>query len=224
MNRDELRFEIFSSLKEVDEKFQAEHEELVSSFLDSFCKAYNAFEEIDESDIDKQFATVEMYIFNSLNNLLVSFSLLLSGFLVPSGNLMRNFGESIALSLLCSSYNLHYYKTISKTPTQYPYQKVLTYLLKNQNIKELNLVKAGVDKLACITRQYNNYSHASVFSMGSIFNFSKSGKVYLGAFYDHSKSKVYKKELRIRISACALIENVIPVPINNLRLTKKRQT
>ncbi len=51
---------------------------------------------------DQRAAWVEMFLFAAFNSVLTSAHLLLSGFLIPSGNLMRQFGEACAIAMLAS--------------------------------------------------------------------------------------------------------------------------
>src|SRR5690242_15037331 len=65
--------------------------------------AYNTWIEFDRSvAYDPRTAMVATFCYTAVNSLLTSLHLLVSGLVVPSGNLMRHYGEAVAMALLCS--------------------------------------------------------------------------------------------------------------------------
>ena len=74
--------------------------------------------------------------------------------------------------------------------------------------------KFGVDETAAreinkIRKFYDNYSHPSLLSLTSLYQFDETKQLFMGASFDNAKIPQYKKEINIRINLANLISNII---------------
>jgi len=137
--KDELTEKDFRKLVLVSNtKMRKKFKDSFSNEIESFIKAvfltYKSWKLIDEScKGDKQKSHTSAFLFNAINNLVNSSNLLISGYLVASGNLMRHFMESSAMAILVSSKNLGYSKRFEKDGNKFPVHKSLILVSKDWN-------------------------------------------------------------------------------------------
>ena len=103
MITDDIKEELFSDHKTILEKFYTLYKETIDNFISEFEKYFRIIDNFEIDLSNKKAVLVKAYLFNALNSLLSSTRLLLIGQLIPSGNLMRNYSESIAITLLSLS-------------------------------------------------------------------------------------------------------------------------
>jgi hypothetical protein len=211
MTRISLHRELFASGRSIRKQFKEAFPELVARFLDSYLSAFEALKSFKRDKKSRRDATIEIFLLGAFNSLLVSTKLLYQGLLVPSGNMMRHLDESIALALLCSTTKLDVFDRIQRDPATFAFHDCIRLLSTDRARKYLGLEKSGLDKNRGIHKLYDRYSHATVFSMSPLYNYSKGNKPVLGAFYDGGKHFAYEKEMKLRCSACGYLENAIQV-------------
>ena len=102
---DEIVKEIFHDNLEIINEFSNHFSEEILNFAEAFSAAYKKYMELNhllKNTEDKQKAYVGGITYLLLDNLLTSVKLFIMGFEIPSGNLMRQVIESLALATLCS--------------------------------------------------------------------------------------------------------------------------
>ena len=203
--------ELFSSNDSVKKKFQAEYGALLSQFAQGYLCAFDELKSFKRDKNDPRHASIEMFLLAAFNSILISTKLLILGLLVPAGNLMRHFAEAIAIAILCSSKHLDIHDRVRKESKTFPYHDALKILSKPNTVKLLQLDSKGVEQNKNVNNLYDKYSHASVFSLSSFYDFGKSNKPTLGVFFDEGKRFAYEKELKGRLSACILLQNAIEI-------------
>jgi len=175
----------------------------IEQFIRSIFQVYERIAKLDSTvPQTMRSAWARMFLYYAFNNLVTSFHFLVSGFIVPSGNLIRQYGESIAMALLCSHPLINIFDRFNSDPTKFPVHKALSIASQKQNARLLNLNRGGWQGFQEITKWYDYYSHASPISIAHLHPFDKPDQMVIGCEYDPVKVGFYKDEIRRRISAC----------------------
>lgn len=201
--REQISKFIFSGDQKTRNHFIQHFGTEIELFTDAIVVAYQRIMKL-ESTVPHTIrsAWVWMFLFYAFNSLLTSFHLLISGFIVSSGNLIRQYGESIAMALLCSQSLIKVFDRFNSDQGQFPIHKALSMVRQKQNTRLLNLNRSGREGFEEITKRYDYYSHASSLSIAHLHPFDKPDQMVIGCEYDPVKVGVYKDEIRRRISAC----------------------
>lgn len=198
---------ILKNNKKILEEFERVFEKEIKVFVGEIFGAYKLYKKIDEQyGNSDQGMYIAAYLFNAINNLASSFNLLISGYLIPAGNLMRHFTESSAMAILSS--NKDYLERVKKEGNKFPVQKSLDYVAKHK--KKFNIDSKGWTSFNNLMKKYHLYSHASLFSIATSFVHSRYGEGYvnIGSFFDSGKLDVYRIEIRRRIDAVKSLKNI----------------
>ena len=102
---DEIVKELFHDNSEVLNEFSGRFSKELLEFAELFSEAYKTYLELNHIIKDtenKQKAYVSGLTYLLLDNLLTSVKLFIMGYEIPSGNLMRQVIETVALATLCS--------------------------------------------------------------------------------------------------------------------------
>jgi hypothetical protein len=226
---DEIISEIFHDNSDVLNKFYTNFSKELQEFAQLFTEAYKKNLELDQlvkNTENKQKAYVSAITYLLLDNLLTSVKLLVLGYDIPSGNLMRQVIESIALASLCSTKekiqikikgktkNIHFYTSFVNHKSEAQSHFALKYL--EDNYIKLNIKKRAIDSLKKTRQLYHNFSHPGEMSLSSLVSFEQRGKIYICGGFDHGKIKQYKIEIMLRISLCKILPNFFQGLINNV--------
>lgn len=197
-------------------QFMIAFSDKIEKFVDKIFDTYHVFKKIDQKcKGDKRRSFTAAFFYNALNSLIVSFNLLISGYLVPSGNLMRHFAESLATALLVSSEELNVLERVENN--QFPVHRSLDWINRKKVASKLQINKKRLEKFRqVIKNNYNDYSHASLFSLANVFYFDQNATV-LGAVYDPGKKKGYEIEIEQRLRAIASLKNAMEEYIRRLK-------
>jgi len=208
LDKSDFRKKIFSCNNKMRKKFKKTFHSEIGRFLDAIFRAYKACKSIDEKCRgDKQRSYIAAFLFNALNDLVCSFHFLISGYLVPSGNLMRHFVESSAMAILLSNRDLNYFERFEQEGNKFPVHKAMDYVSKN--VRKLKINLSNWHNFIEIGRFYDSSSHASAFALANMFHFSGKGTVIIGADFDPAKLMPYRKEIEGRINAANCLGNII---------------
>lgn len=94
---------LLSANEEAREPFVERFGAQVAEFAERACAAYEGFVQLDNEVLESErSAWARAFLYSGFNSLVTSFHLLASGLMLPAGNLMRSFSESMAMGLLCS--------------------------------------------------------------------------------------------------------------------------
>ena len=222
-SRSDLEDVLFADDEVVRARFRREFPEAVHHFLDEserICAQLRTF----GSDLspDLRAAWVEKFIFSAFNSLFVSCHLLISGFLVPAGNLMRHDAEASAMALLCSHHKIEVLRRFDQDPGNFPVHDAVRLVRNCRNAQLLKINAQGWASFEAISKWYDQYSHASVLSLATQTMLATPGCVILGGEFDVSKREVYRKELGLRVSAMARLCELAVAVQENVRVAQAK--
>lgn len=108
---------IFHDNKEIIDEFAKHFSSEILEFSEHYATAYKKYLELNrlvDKTENKQIAHVGAFTYLMLDSLLLSMKLFVLGYVIPSGNLMRQVVESVALTCLCSANDEIFIKKIKK--------------------------------------------------------------------------------------------------------------
>lgn len=223
--------ELFDEDKWVKDKF-AEHfsEDLMelSECLATVFAVYPRLSEAASEAATEQAAFVAGFIFGVIDDILVSTKILLSGKMMPAGNVMRQAIEGIALALLCSSSKLmiaigqnkkqvsiRYWEYVKRGDRLVESHKAIAQLELNR--ATLGVTEDSVARLKSAKKHYSQFSHPGLLGIASRASFGTEGQVYAGGHFDLDKLEGYKVEIGERIGLCSILPNLIDSLTNRIK-------
>jgi hypothetical protein len=225
--------ELFDEKKWVKDKFAEHFSQELLELAEGIANAFAVYPQLNDAAKaanTEQAALVEGFMFEVLDNLLVSTKILLIGLLMPSGNLMRQAVEGVALALLCSSkveleitsdkkkqkkVAVLYWECLKKSDPRVKSYKALNHLEDNQ--KTLGVTKDAVNRLEKAKTHYNYFSHSGLFGIASRVPRRTEEPLCVGGCFDSEKVEAYKQEIRERIGLCSILPNLIRGLVDSLR-------
>jgi hypothetical protein len=220
---DEIVKELFHDNSEVLNEFSDQFSKELLEFAESFSEAYKKYLELNHLIKDtenKQKAYVSGLTYLLLDNLLTSVKLFIMGYEIPSGNLMRQVIESVALTTLCSvkdkiristkdnkTKDIHFYTSFINHESEAKSFLALKHL--EANYGNLGINKDSIDALKKSRTFYHHFSHPGELTLSSMISFEKTGKSYICGSFDKGKIEQYKKEIVQRINFCKILPNII---------------
>ena len=228
---DEIVKELFHDNLEVLNEFSGRFSKEILEFAELFSEAYKKYLELNHlirETENEQKAYVAGLTYLLLDNLLTSVKLFIMGYEIPSGNLMRQVIESVALATLCSLKNKIQISTKkNKTKDIHFYTSFINHKKEAESFLALKHLEANYDSLGINehaisalkqTRTfYHHFSHPGEFSLASTISFKKTGKLFIGGSFDNGKMEEYKKELLLRLNFCKILPNIISGLIYNVK-------
>jgi len=227
----EIVKELFHENSEVLNEFSGRFSKEILEFAELFSEAYKKYLELNHLIKDtenRQKAYVSGLTYLLLDNLLTSAKLFIMGYEIPSGNLMRQVIESVALAILCSlkdkiqisikknkTKDIHFYTSFINHKFEAKSFLALKHL--DMNYDNLGINEDAINALKKSRTFYNHYSHPGGFSLASTISFEKPGKLFIGGSFDNGKMGEYKKELVQRINFCKILPNIIAGLIYRVR-------
>jgi hypothetical protein len=202
--------ELYTSNSVVRARFTWRFHRAVGRLSREFLAAYRQYQRHFRGPHSEREAAVRAYLLNAFNDVILSSNLLLQCSMVPSGNLMRQFIESISAALLFSSKAAGYFERFSEAPNDFQVNCLPLKLAEPETLSLLGLDPKWVENLKRIREFYHLYSHASAFSTSFMARLQPPYRIFIGSFFDNSKIKPYRIELIRRITACRLLGNVVP--------------
>ncbi|MBN2260293.1 MAG: hypothetical protein JW702_07095 [Clostridiales bacterium] len=205
-----LEYLIKTGNPEIREKFIEEFKEEIKVFIKNLSKAIILYKKFESQFREtQQEQLVSLFVFNSFNNLINSFHLFISGYSNASGNLNRQFIESIAMAILTAKNELDFFDRFMNEGNKFPVHKSLNYV--KRNIKHYKtLIKENWENLIKIHKSYNDHSHSSAFTLATPFDHDrKDGSVILGPIFVELRKSLYKKEILSYIQSIDTILNLL---------------
>ena len=217
LTNEEIRAIILSTNEDVRKQFLQYFGSEVDNFVSNLTRVYDRMRGMAARvPHDRRSAWADEFLFTAFNSLLTSFHLIISGFNVPSGNLMRHYAEAVAMALLLSHRQIDTFVSIDKDPQKFSVHKALDLVRKKRNARLLGIDGPGWLKFQELTSFYDQYSHPSVFAVSSGHSFSLSGYRQIGGEFDTAKLDAYRKEISLRISAGQRLYETVEVVENHL--------
>ncbi len=213
ISQQQMKEMLLSGNEETRQKFLESLGAEIDKFIRAVTLVFERFAELDDRlPKEERPAWVQMFLYSAFNSLLTSFHLLISGFTIPAGNLMRSWAEAIAMALLCSDERIKAVEALKTNPRKFPVHKALDMVKQKKNAQILDINKKGWDSFQRISAFFNDYSHSSVFSLANMAMLSQPGSlVPLGSGFDVDKVGNYRKEINLRISACKVMIDTMKV-------------
>lgn len=218
--RSDLEAVLFADNEIVRARFKEAFTDLIQQFLDQSDRVCGQLCRFGRFDIRE--AWVEKFIFSAFNNSFVSCHLFISGFMVPAGNLMRQYAEASAMALLCSHHSIDVLKRFHQDPTKFPVQDAVQLVRKRRNTDLLKINAQGWASFEAISKWYDKYSHASYLTFADQIVFATPGSIILGGKFDDGKSEAYRKELGLRVSAMEQLNKLSVAVHENVRAAQSK--
>lgn len=199
--------EVFTINAENRNQFMQYYYDETYSCIDELYNAYLSYRQIDLNQfVNEKVEYSAIYIYNAINLLVMSTNLLISGYMIASGNLFRQSMESILIGVLVSRSDLDkdYYNMLISEDRSFSATKVFDYIQKNAKV--LSIREKEFSEYREFRNFYHLYSHASLFSISNLFHYKEHGTV-LGVMFDEEKKSAYMKEINSRTSFAIFIQN-----------------
>lgn len=215
---EDLRGVLLGDNADVRAQFLNEFGQLVSDFLSAAYRTYGRLQAFGRSvALEHRAAWTQAFLFSAFNSSLTSCHLLISGFPIPAGNLMRHYGESCAMALLCSHRGINVFERLDADPTKFPVDSAIQIVRRRRNAQLLSVNTDAWSVFQSITRWYDDYSHATVFSLATQAKLSHQGQAFLGGGFDEFKRDSYRRELIIRVSSMDRLHDIINAVERNVK-------
>jgi hypothetical protein len=195
--------------------FQTQYSNELDEFVSLMAVAYDKWTEFDSLvSGDEELSHVSGLIYGAINFHAIAMHLLISGFLIASGNTQRQVLECIAMALLASKRNLGYLHRYAND--KFSTNKAIDLVIKKHKI--LNLNDTALKTIKTSRNFYNKFSHPTMMTVASHISLEKPGEMYFGASFDAGKMEGYKKEINGRVGLAKIIPNFINGVRNNLKI------
>ena len=187
---EQIRRALISDNGDVRERFRREFPSEIEVLAHELHRTYGRLRQFTKSvSVDKRAAWVEMFLLAAFNSVLTSAHLLLSGFLIPAGNLMRQFGEACAIAMLASHRKIKMLERLESDSSKVWAGKSVREVEQAENQELLGIDPDGWARFAKITHWYNRYSHASALVLASLNLFDRPNTLVVGAEFDGAKNR-----------------------------------
>ena len=210
LSRDEFRAVILGSYDQIRAEFETRFGPGIENFVLLAHKAYRRIQSMESRvPYEERSAWTYQFLFVALNHLACAFHLHISGFVVPAGNLMRQFGEAVAMSLLCSHKKIDVLDRFLREGVSFPAHKALQMVRMKRNRNLLGVDGERWKQLENISKFYDHLSHAGLYSASALEIFSHRGDKSLGGAFDSEKVDFYEREIRRFHSAAMLLLDTV---------------
>lgn len=198
--------EILEDDKDVKSEFIKHFETEATEFINAIVEAYRSWLKYDATiKGNRRRAFISALLFNSINNLSASMKMFISGYSIPSGNLVRQTIESICSAILCSSEKLSFYQQVEQD--KFSSKNSVKHVLKHS--KKFRINRDAMVPLKKLYEFYHKLSHSSSLTLAHNMSLSNRGVIYIGPSFDEHKMFAYKKEASNRINLAKIIANVV---------------
>jgi hypothetical protein len=225
--------EIFDDDEWVKNEFNKHFSAELLIFAEVLAKSFQEYPKVQAlaKDDDEQALYVAAFTHGIFDDLITSTKLLVSGKLIPSGNLMRQALEGIAVTILCSSRTLllipkntkksrtsisvKYWERIKEIDTRVQSHKAVAHLELNR--VQLQVNQYAIDELKRGIKTYHQFSHPSIISLVARVKESETEiHQFIGGVFNDTMVPQYKSEIEQRTSLCRILPNLIELVIIQL--------
>lgn len=211
----QMRDELENDYKQARSDFLLKHSSHTKRIATDLWKFYEAFERaLSNWPRTRRAQTVGTFLHAAGNSLVQSTNLLVAGMIAPSGNLMRQHAEGIAMALLCVPPEHDTLSRYLADRKRFPVHDSLGLLQRKRIADELAALlgfdAAGWRVFCGQMKFFNQHSHSSVVALAGHMRFgTKAGAVIIGSAYDPLKFAIYRKELRFRQGAAKRLRELL---------------
>ena len=222
-SQSDLEAILFSDNSGARSRFRQHFADLIKQFLDETERAYRRVLSFGRGlKPDLRAAWTEAFVFNAFNSSFTSCHLLISGFPIPSGNLMRHYAEASAMALLCSHHAFDVARRFDEAPTKFPVHRAVQLVRKRRNAELLRINAQGWASFEAIAKWYDDYSHSSALSLATQTMLGEPRGRILGGEFDDGKRAGYRKELGLRVSSMARLCDLTAAVEENLKVAQSK--
>lgn len=221
MTREDIHSIIFSNNAQEQRLFSNHFREDIDRTIATLADAYSVFESMQQDiENDERTATVQMFLHSCFNSIITSLHLLVSGFPVPSGHLMRHFMEALSMALLCCDDRTGVYQVFSNNRFKYPVHKAPSRLRQKETKKilkeRLEFDEEGWETSMKIHKLYDLLSHESLTSLAYQITLEGRDNLILGASFDEGKLIEYRAEMSRRRTSAEVLAGAMPEIMKSL--------
>jgi len=183
---------------------------------------------------DEQALYVLGFIHGIFDDLITSTKLLVTGKVIPSGNLMRQALEGIPVAILCSSRKLllisgkgkkrqpsvpvKYWELVKNIDKRVESYKAISHLELNRI--QLSANKDAIDELKKGIKIYHQFSHPSISSLVVRVRETETDIAhFIGGVFNDAMRPKYKYEIEQRTNLCRVLPNLIEMVVTQLNAT-----
>lgn len=223
--------ELFDDDEWVKEDFKNNCSAEIMLFSEAMAIAFQNYSELEKfcgtKSEPEQSVYVAAFTLGVIDDLVTSMKLMISGKLIPSGNLMRQSIEGLALATLCSSQELllikkgkrvvqvKYWRLVRDCDKQVSSHRALEHLELNRQTLHVNA--DILEDMKRTRKVYNAFSHPSVEALVSrVAEHRGNPTNFIGGNFDLSKLGLYKQEINRRAGFCKILPSAIRLLMKNL--------
>jgi hypothetical protein len=208
----EIRDLVFRGHADVRDAFAKAFPEEIDACIAAIAKTYSAYRAFERAaPKTRRTAQVQAFVYTALNSIITSLDLLISGMITPAGHLMRQYAESTAMALLCSSPGLMTFARLEKEGKRYPVHDALRDVNNKKARRILDINAEGWNTFIEIAKFYDQFSHASTLVVSAQMMLDRPGMLVMLGDYDEGKADIYRFELIRRRSAAVGLEQLMVV-------------
>jgi hypothetical protein len=223
--------EIFENDNWVKEEFSKHCSNELLKFAEVLAESFKRYPQIQALALDEQAMYVAVFVHGIFDDLITSTKLLVTGKMIPSGNLMRQALEGVAVAILCSSRRLllipkkgckrktcieiKYWERVKELDSRVDSNKAIAHLDLNKTTLQVN--QDAIAEMKKAVKRYHPFSHPSLVSIFSRAAETESEIMYsIGGTFNESAIPMYKDEIKQRTELCRVLPNLIELLIVNL--------
>ena len=113
------------------------------------------------------------------------------------------------MALLCSHPAIDVLGRLEADPRRFPVSSAVQTVRRRRNSALLRVNADAWSVFQSISRWYDGYSHATVFSLATQAKLSDGGQIFIGGGFDEFKLEGYRKELVIRVNSMNWLHDMI---------------
>jgi hypothetical protein len=225
--------EIFDNDNWVKEEFTKQFSTELMRFAEILAESFKWYPKIQAlvKNEDEQALYVAAFVHGIFDDLITSTKLLVTGKMIPSGNLMRQALEGISVAILCSSRSLllipkngknrqstvsiKYWERVKEIDKRVESHKAISHL--ELNLTHLHVNKDAIDALKSGIKIYHQFSHPSISSLvARVRETDTEITQYIGGVFNEIMIPKYKFEIEQRTNLCRILPNLIELVITHL--------
>ena len=195
---------------DVKEKFRETCAEDIRECIEAIVEVHARLHEFEmHAPKDDRTATVQLFLYAAHNCIITSLHLLISGLAVPAGNLMRQYGEAVAMALLCSTPRSVAFARYKGDRQRYPFHDSLLDVNKKKVRQALGIKAKHWQSFMKLTKAFDEYSHISFMTLAHQLMLDEPGMLTMIGEYDPAKLTGYKAEFTRRKTGALVLEDLI---------------
>lgn len=223
--------EIFDDDKWVKDGFTKHFSVELLAFGETLAESFKRYPKLDAmaKGEDEQALYVFAFIHAVFDDLITSTKLLVTGKMVPSGNLVRQALEGMVMAVLCSSRKMvliptnsgknsvpvKYWELVKASDRRVESHKAIGHLELNRT--QFSVSKYAIDELRRGITKYHQFSHPSIATLVARVRQTENGITpFIGGVFNEAMMPMYKFEIEQRTNLSRILPNLIDLVITHL--------